>query len=143
MESVRLKKSEIYIIDFMRHIIFLFIVTLVSCKKETVLEAAPSLIGTWKHYSSADDWHIIYVYDNGDGKLEWYVDNEIKKETVSRTWYLKDNTIYFGKVALNGENYEVIDYPAICQMQIIENFDTLKLNKRFMQLDEGFFVEID
>jgi len=118
------------------------ILILVACKKETVLDAAPSLIGTWKHYSSADDWHIIYIYDNGDGKLEWYVDTEIKKETTIRTWYIKDNTIYFGKVALNGELYEVIDFPANCQMQTIENFDTLKVGKQFMQLDDGYFVEI-
>lgn len=121
----------------------LFIMSLLvfSCKKENVKDEAPSLIGTWKHYSAADAWHIIYIYENGNGKMEWFTNSKLNKDTKERTWYLKENTIYFGKMALNGELYEVIDFPTTQSTQTIENLDTLKANVRFMKLDEGYFVE--
>lgn len=115
--------------------------SLVSCKKEKLVDAAPSLVGTWKHYSATANWHIIEIYDNGEGKLQWYVDGKLEKFTKVRTWYMEDNTIYFGKLALNGELYEVIDFPAISGAEVIENYDTLKVGKRFMRLDDGYFVE--
>lgn len=122
-------------------ITFISLILFISCKKETVLDVAPSLIGTWKHYSDEDNWHIIYIFDNGDGRMEWFVDGEKADFTKTRTWYMKDNTIYFGKVALNGELYDVIDFPSTSSSESIINFDTLKVGKRFMQLDEGYFVE--
>ena len=113
----------------------------VSCKKEKVIDAAPSLVGNWKHYSDEGNYHIIEIYDNSEGKMQWYVDNELEKFTKVRTWYMDDNTIYFGKIALNGELYEVIDFPAVSGSEVIENFDTLKVGNRFMKLDQSYYVE--
>jgi len=123
-------------------LIFSFLLIFISCKKETVLDTAPSLVGSWIHYSDIGNSHLIYIYDNGEGKMEWFVDYEKVKFTKVRTWYIKDNTIYFGKIALNGELYEVIEFPSTSSTQTIENYDTLKVGKRFMLLDEGYFVEI-
>lgn len=123
------------------HAFILVLLVAFSCKKETLKDGAPSLIGTWKHYSATDAWHIIYIYENGKGKMEWFTKSKLNRDTKERTWYLKDNTIYFGKVALNGELYKVIDFPTTNSVENIENFDTLKANVRFMKLDEGYFVE--
>jgi len=122
--------------------VLVVILLLVACKKEDVKDSAPSLIGTWKHYSADDAWHIIHIYENGNGRMEWFTNSKLYRETKERTWYLKDNTIYFGKLALNGELYEVIDFPTISSTESVKNFDTLKVGKRFMQLDDGYFVEI-
>jgi hypothetical protein len=122
-------------------ILFFLSISVTACKKETLLESAPSLVGTWKHYSGDGDYHIIEIYDNGDGKMQWYVDNELEKYTKVRTWYMEGNTIYFGKIALNGELYEVIDFPAVSSSETIENFDTLKAGTRFMRLDDGYYIE--
>jgi len=121
----------------------LFIAMLISCKKETVADAAPSLIGTWKHYTSADECHIIYIYDNSEGKMEWYNEGQLYDDTKVRTWYLKNNTIYFGKVALNGELYEVLDFPSVSVTETVQLFDTLKAGKRFMKMDTGYYVEVE
>lgn len=119
----------------------LFIPLLFSCKKEILHDSAPSLVGTWKHYTSESAWHIITINENSNGRMEWYVDNKFYKDTKTRTWYLKNNTIYFGKVALNGELYEVIDFPITASTEAIELFDTLKVGKRYMKLDKGIYVE--
>lgn len=122
-------------------VLFIIATTLLACKKETVTEAAPSLVGTWKHYSAADAWHIIYIYDNSEGKMEWYTNGKFYKDTKTRTWYMKENTIYFGKVALNGELYEIIDFPLVSPSETIQLFDTLKVGKRYMQTEDGYYVE--
>lgn len=128
----------------MKKILFiatLFILT-VSCKKETVSEAAPSIIGNWKHYSENDAWHIIHIESNSEGRMEWYTNGKLYKDTKTRTWYMKNNTIYFGKLALNGELYEIIDFPVTSTSQTIELFDTLFAGKRYMKLDKGYYVEV-
>lgn len=114
-----------------------------SCKKETVQDAAASLIGNWKHYSAPDDWHIIHINADGTGTMEWYANGEQLEMTKSRTWYLKDNTIYFGKIAWNGELYEVLDFPSTSIAESIQLFDTLKAGKRFMKLDKGYYTEFE
>jgi len=124
-------------------LLFLSLILLSSCKKELVHEAAPSLVGTWKHYSAADAWHIIYIYDDSQGKMEWYTNGKSYKDSKVRTWYMKGNTIYFGKVALNGELYEIIDFPKESPSQSIELFDTLKPGKRFLKTDQGFYTELN
>lgn len=113
----------------------------IACKKETVDVAAPSLIGTWKHYSAADQWHILTIDANSEGKLEWYKEGALYKDSKVRTWYMKGNTIYFGKVALNGELYEILDFPQVSSSLSIELFDTLQAGKRYMKTDKGYFVE--
>lgn len=74
--------------------------------------------------------------------MEWYTNGKLYKDTKVRTWYLKNNTIYFGKLTLNGELYEVIDYPVVSGSQTIEFFDTLHAGKRYMKMDKGYYVEI-
>jgi hypothetical protein len=123
-------------------LISLLTVTFISCKKEEVTTAAPSLIGTWKHYSAADAWHTIVIYDNGDGKMEYGVDGKASGFTEIRPWYMKENTLYFGKLTLNGELYEVIDYPVLSSTETIELFDTIYAGKKYMRLDKGIYVEI-
>jgi len=126
-----------------RVLISLILVVFLSlgCKKETVKDGAPSLIGTWKHYSAEDAWHIIYIYDNGEGRMEWYTNNKLHDDTKVRTWYLKNNTIHFGKVALNGELYEVTDFPTVSGSTTVELFDTLYAGKKYITLDNKYYVE--
>ena len=128
----------------MRNLFILFIISLVaiSCKKEPVLTAAHSLVGTWRHYSAAGTWHTIIISDNGEGNMEYGVDGKSSGYTETRAWYLKENTLYFGKLTLNGDLYEVIDYPVLSSSETIELFDTLHAGKKYMRLDKGIYVEI-
>lgn len=138
------KKEVFFYLYIMRTLFLISLLTaiFISCKKEEVTAAAPSLVGSWKHYSAADAWHIIHIYDNSEGMMEWYTNGKLYKDTKIRTWYMKGNTIYFGKVALNGELYEVIDFPVVSGTQTIELFDTLHAGKKYLKMDTGYYVEI-
>ncbi len=128
----------------MRNLVLISLVSafVFSCKKEPVLTAAPSLVGSWRHYSGAGTWHTIIISENGDGNMEYGVDGKSNGYTETRPWYMKENTLYFGKLTLNGDLYEVIDYPVLSSSETIELFDTLHAGKKYMRLDKGIYVEI-
>jgi len=123
-------------------ILSIFSILAISCKKEPVLTAAPSLVGSWRHYSATDAWHTIIISENGDGNMEYGVDGKSSGYTETRPWFMKENTLYFGKLTLNGDLYEVIDYPVLNSVETIELFDTLHAGKKYMRLDKGIYVEI-
>ncbi len=126
----------------MRLILILSIIVLLqSCKKEPVLDSAPSLVGSWIHYSDNDAWHIIHIESNGEGTMEWYRNDKIFKDTKTRPWYVKDNTLYFGKATFNGELYDIIEYPILNSIESIQNLDTLKSGKEYMILDDLYYIE--
>lgn len=112
----------------------------ISCKKEPLLDAAPSLVGKWKHYSAADDWHIIHIKEDGNGSMEWYIDGKLYRDTKERAWFMKDNILHFGKAAFNGELYEVQTYPSISGSTQIKNFDTLQAGRAYIILDGNYYV---
>jgi len=121
--------------------LILFFTIGLACKKEKLNDVAPSLVGVWKHYSSENDWHILHIYDNSDGKIEWFTKGKLQKDTKVRTWYMKNNTIYFGKLALNGEFYEILSFPVVSTSTSVHLFDTLYSGKRFIELKAGKYVE--
>lgn len=121
----------------------IFLTVLFSCKKEPIHEAAPSMIGSWKHYSAEEDWHVIHVYEDGNGAMEWYRNNKLYKDTKTRPWLMKGNTMHFGKVALNGELYDIEAYPDSASTEFIVNHDTIPALTRFVILDGFHYVEIE
>ena len=48
----------------------LFLAFLISCGKEEITSGAPSLIGTWVHYSAEKDWEKLVIKEDGTGKIE-------------------------------------------------------------------------
>lgn len=125
----------------MRNLLIILAFCLSGCKKENVLDSAPSLVGHWKHFSAAEDWHIIRINEDGNGTMEWYIGGKLYRDTKARPWMMKDNTLYFGKAAFNGELYEVEEYPAKSGSESVVNFDTLKIGARFINLDGNYYVE--
>ena len=49
----------------------LILILLNSCKKEALLDEAPSLVGDWIHYTQEDAWHIIHIKTDGNGVEQW------------------------------------------------------------------------
>lgn len=127
----------------MRNLLLIVIVlSLTGCKKELLLDKAPSMIGTWVHYSAPNTFHIIIVKEDGTGRLEWYNEGGLYKDTPYRDWYYKDNTMYFGKVALNGELYDIIEYPKTAGSTFENNFDVIPAGSRYCILENVYYVEL-
>ena len=118
-----------------------FVGILLSCNKEPILEVAPSLVGIWKHHSAVDAWHIIYIYENGKGIMQWFRNYKLYKDTKERDWWMKNNTIYFGKTAFNGELYDVETFPTLTGQTFTDNFDTIYAGKRYIVLDGNYYSE--
>jgi hypothetical protein len=114
---------------------------LLSCGKEELSGAAPSMIGTWVHYSAVDAWEKISINSDGDGKIEWYTNGKLFRETKNKTWYVKTNRLFFGKATFNVNPYDIKEYPVLSPSTMIDGFDTLLQNRRFCVLDDKNFVE--
>ena len=123
-------------------ILFCFSVLLLGCNKDPLLEAAPSMVGTWTHYSNVTDHHIIYINDDGSGKLEWYNDKGLYKETKERDWYIKENTLYFGKASFDGQLYRINDFPTTCTAGFANYYDSIPTGARYCKLDDVYYVEL-
>jgi len=120
---------------------FLLSLVFISCGKEKVVDAAPSLIGTWTHYSAADAWETLFIEESGDGTIKWYTNGKLFKDAKTKTWYVKDNTLYFGKATFSLTPYDINNYPTMISSTEIQNFDTLLIGARYMELDGLTFVE--
>jgi hypothetical protein len=118
-----------------------FILIFVSCGKEKLVDVAPSLIGTWTHYSGMDAWETLYIEESGDGTIKWYTNGKLFKDAKTKTWYVKDNTLYFGKATFSLTPYDIDEYPQMASSTEIINFDTLQMGFRYMKLDGLTFVE--
>lgn len=129
-------RATIFIITGLIGILF------ASCGKESLIEQTTQLQGTWKHYTSETNYHLVYIYTNGMGKLEWYNEKGLTKETKEREWKIKDNRIYFGSAAFNGELYDVTDYPSTAGSEIINGLDTIPAGGRYCLLDKSYYLDI-
>lgn len=125
-----------------RLLIFLFpVLVIFSCGKEDVSTGAPSLIGTWIHYSASDAWEIIYINSEGNGKVEWFTNNKLHKDTKEKTWYIKDNRLTLGKSTFSLAPYDVETYPTQSSNTVIEGFDTLMSGKKYIIMDGRYYKE--
>ena len=119
----------------------LVIISFTACGKEKVIDAAPSLIGTWTHYSATDAWETLFIEESGDGTIKWYTNGKLFKDAKTKTWYVKDNTLSFGKATFSLTPYDIDAYPEMASSMEILNFDTLQAGFRYMELDGLTFVE--
>ena len=116
---------------------------LMSCSKEELLTEAPSLVGTWQHYSAEDAWEIIFINTDGTGKVEWYVNNKLNEETKEKNWYTKDNRLYLGKATFSFKPYNIDAYPYYVGTSDNVGFDTLTPGKRIIELNQLHYIEKD
>ena len=112
---------------------------LFACGKEPLVDVTSDMVGSWKHYTTAADYHIIRIYDDGQGVLEWYNADGLTKTTPQREWYIKDNRIYFGKAAFNGELYDIDEYPQTAAAEIINGKDTIYVGEQYCILDGSYY----
>ena len=120
--------------------IFLLLV-IVSCKKEKMIDAAPSMIGTWVHYEAETAWEILIINEDGSGKIIWYTNSKVYRETNVKDWYVKDNALYLGKVTFGVKPYKIDEFPLPSSTTTIEGYDTLVQGQRYCILDDLYFVE--
>ena len=113
-----------------------------ACSKDPLTDHTDQMQGSWKHYTSETDYHVIYIYADGMGKLEWYNEKGLTKETKEREWKIKDNRIYFGNAAFNGEFYDITDYPSLTGAEILNGHDTIPAGGRYCQLDKSYYLDI-
>jgi hypothetical protein len=119
------------------------IFVVVSCSKEDLTSAAPSLIGNWVHYRSAEEAEIIEINADGTGKVSWYDGVSLQRETKVKTWKIDGNRMSLGNVTFNLSPYDIDEYPTISSTTVIEGFDTLEQGLRYMKLDGLFYTEIE
>lgn len=99
------------------------------------------MVGTWVHYSAEDAWEIVYIDSTGEGKVEWYTNNKLHKETKTKSWYVEDNRLFLGKTTFSLSPYDIDAYPVIAFNDFIQGFDTVITGKRYVALDNRIFTE--
>lgn len=119
----------------------LVIIVLVSCGKTPILEHTSDLAGTWKHNFSEGNSHTLIINEDGSGRIEWEENGEKSKATKLRDWYIKDEVLYFGKGAFNGEQYAIDQYPKVAWEELIHYYDTIPETKKYIILDNFYYVE--
>lgn len=105
------------------------------------MEESQAMEGSWIHFSSLTEAHRIVIKADGSGAMEWLKDGKVNRGTKSRDWYLKDNTLIFGKAAFNGESYEIDEYPTVTWTELIKYYDTIPEASRYIILDGHYYVE--
>ena len=116
-------------------------VSLLSCNKEPLLDEAPSLVGTWQHYSAEDAWEIVYIESDGTGKVEWFTNNKLHEETNTKDWKVKQNRLYFGNVTFSLKPYTIDLYPTVIGANDTIGFDTLVQGNKYIQLNQLNFIK--
>jgi hypothetical protein len=122
---------------------FFLMVLNTSCSKEDLTSAAPSLIGNWVHYRSAEEAEVIEINADGTGKVSWYDGVSLQRETKVKTWKIDGNRMSLGNVTFNLSPYDIDEYPTVSSSTVIEGFDTLEQGLRYMKLDGLFYTEIE
>lgn len=113
----------------------------VSCKKDKLVDEAPSLIGNWTHFETADSGEKIEIKENGFGSITLISNGTAASKTKEREWFVKDNELFFGKAAFNGEFYTIDEYPKIAANDFINFFDTINVGNRYIILNDRYYVE--
>lgn len=126
-----------------RILILVLLLTFLGCAKTPVLEASESVVGNWIHFSSETEAHRINISADGTGNIEWLLAGDVTRATKIREWYLDDNTLSLGKVAFNGESYEIEAYPDVAWEEMVHYYDTIPELSRYMILDGLYYVETD
>jgi hypothetical protein len=119
--------------------VFLFF--LISCSKDKLIDEAPSLVGTWKHFYSEEAWDIITISSDGTGKVDYFTNSKLKEETKVKDWYIKDDRLYLGKVTFSLQPYTVSEYPTTASINFIEASDTVFIGERYLEFNQLIFVE--
>ncbi|WP_070136757.1 hypothetical protein [Crocinitomix algicola] len=122
-------------------LVFSVVIILFSCSKTPLLEQTDDLVGIWKHYNSKKHAHVLIISEDGSGKIEWEESGQIVKATKERDWYIKGNTLFFGKASFNGERYTVDEYPQVAWDEMINYYDTIHETKKYIILDGNYYVE--
>ena len=108
-----------------------------------MLEASEALVGNWEHKTAFADAHQIIINENGEGYMVWVIDGKNSKQTKIRKWYLDNNQLNFGKAVFNGEFYEIDEYPTTAFTELINYYDTILKDQRYIILDGNYYKEFE
>ena len=141
---IRLKDTLFYLIKKGRGMYLLLpFLLLLSCNKDPLTEAAPSLIGKWRTYDNEGVGEQVEIYENGNGVIKTFDFDKENTSTKERTWYIKDNELHFGKAAFNGEFYDIDAYPQTAGSILPMGIDSILPGERYTVLDERNYKEIN
>mgnify|MGYP000148853880 CR=1 FL=1 len=112
-----------------------------SCKKEPATEIDELFIGVWVHNYSTLDRKYISIKSNSKGHIVEYENNTSKSDTQNRKWLIKNNHLYFGWTGSGDEKFSIDQYPMFSTDTIIDNFDTIYPNQKYMILDGYYYVD--
>ena len=99
------------------------------------------MVGVWEHHSASDAWERVTIKSDGTGKIEWYTNNKLHKDTKEKKWYVEDNRLYLGKVTFSLQPYDINEFPAVCTAGSVQDYDTLVFGTRYCMLNNHYFVE--
>ena len=123
------------------HALLFLLLVMSSCGKEKLLDSAPSMVGNWVHYDAPDAWEKVIIKEDGTGKVEWYTNNKLHKETKVKDWLVKGNELFLGKVTFSLGPYDISEYPITSSATVIESYDTLVQGSRYCVMNSSYFVE--
>lgn len=115
---------------------------MLACGKEPLINNAPSLVGDWQHYQADEQWDFISIDENGIGYVQWYTNGKLFQETKIKEWFVKDNTLFLGKVTFSFKPYSIDLYPTTVNFPEIVGFDTLDVGDVKIELNQRLFKKV-
>lgn len=114
-----------------------------SCKRDKVTKYHPDLCAWWIHYPSSNEKFYLFINSDGTGSSEWFKDDKFKGDTKTRTWYIKDDYLLFGKIAGKHarDSYKINSYPSVATYSFIDNHDTVNVGQKYIVLNNKTYKE--
>ena len=124
-----------------RIIIITLVLLVGACKKKPAIEIDELFVGIWIHNSSHFERRYLIIRTNGKGDIQDYENDESINFTKTRKWLIKNNTLYFGWTSGGKSKFSIDQYPLISVDTIINNYDTIYPNQKYMILDGDYYVD--
>ena len=123
--------------------LLLFLLLVVSCKKQAAHKVDEEFVGHWTHRISSTENKYITVEDDSRGWVDVYNTAGEKTEggDQKRKWLVKKDYLYFGWLGMGDEKFHIDQYPAVAALDFIFGLDTIPAGKTYMVLDGKHYIK--
>lgn len=119
--------------------LFLFAISISACKKQPLTSNDSSFQGVWKHQVNEDELIYITIDEYSMGTMEFYKYGKFKSDTQRRKWLIKDNRLYFGRMATKKESDHIDVPPTVSTQVIVLPYDSIPIGKKYMVLSGKYY----
>lgn len=118
------------------------LVLIVSCKKEAAVDANIIIEGRWKYQRDSDSWMTLTIYEDSKGDIYYNGDGWPGEfATLSKTWYIKENELLFGKNPNKDGLFSIDTSPTVATNPIYTTFDTIIVGQKYMYLNGNLYID--